>query len=95
MMQRQQELASRSSSLDSDNQELQAKLAQAQQQNHLLQDQVNVMRDQLNSTTQQLAQAHENQINTEQQARTLTASLQKRKAHRSLPTAAFRATCRR
>ena len=40
MMQRQQELASRSSSLDADNQELQSKLAQAQQQNHLLQDQV-------------------------------------------------------
>ena len=36
------------------------------------------MRDQLNSTTQQLAQAHETQMNTEQQARALTASLQKR-----------------
>lgn len=78
MMQRQQELASRSGSLDVDNQELQSKLAQTQQQNHLLQDQVNVMRDQLNSTTQQLAQAHESQITTEQQARALTASLQKR-----------------
>ncbi len=98
MMQRQQELASRSSSLDVDNQELQSKLAQAQQQNHLLQDQVNVMRDQLNSTTQQLAQAHETQLNSEQQARGLMASLQKRSAgsitansslSRSLPSIAI------
>ncbi len=44
MMQRQQELQSRTSTLDLDNQELQVKLAQAQQQNHLLQDQLTVTR---------------------------------------------------
>ena len=36
MMQRQQELTQRTSTLDLDNQELQVKLAQVQQQNHLL-----------------------------------------------------------
>src|SRR5689334_3277696 len=59
MMQRQQELTQRTSTLDLDNQELQVKLAQVQQQNHLLSDQLQVTREQLNSTTQQLTSAKE------------------------------------
>src|ERR1700690_1476410 len=40
MLQQQQTLQSRTSALDMDNQDLQTKLAQAQQQSHLLQDQL-------------------------------------------------------
>jgi flagellar motor protein MotB len=80
MMQRQQELQSRTSTLDLDNQELQVKLAQAQQQNHLLQDQISVTREQLNSTTQLLTQAREGQQSAQQQAEALAATAHRRSA---------------
>jgi flagellar motor protein MotB len=80
MLQRQQELTQRTSTLDLDNQELQVKLAQIQQQNHLLQDQLVVTREQLNSTTQQLTVARESQQNVEQQSQALAASMKKRSA---------------
>jgi flagellar motor protein MotB len=78
MLQRQQELQSRTSTLDLDNQDLQTKLAQSQQQSRLLQDQLAVTREQLNSTAQQLTQARETQQSTEQQAQALAASVKKR-----------------
>ncbi|MCC7086982.1 MAG: OmpA family protein [Pirellulales bacterium] len=78
MMQQQQVLQTRASSLDLNNQELEVKLAQSQQQNRLIQDQLAVMREQLNSTAQQLAQAHEAQTTSEQNVQAMTASLSKR-----------------
>lgn len=74
----QAEWQTRASSLDSNNQELQAQLAQAQQQNRLLQDQMTVTREQLNSVSQQLADARESQNTTQQRALALAASMQKR-----------------
>ncbi len=78
MMQQQQELQTRASSLDLNNQELEVKLAQAQQQSRLMQDQLAVMREQLNSTTQQLAQSRDAQSTSEQHVQAMTASLTKR-----------------
>jgi flagellar motor protein MotB len=80
MAQKQQELQSRTSSLDVDNQELQVKLAQAQQQNKLLQDRLAVTTEQYRSTMQTLAQSQEAQRNLEQQSQALASSVQKRSA---------------
>ncbi len=67
LAQQSQQLQSRASTLDQDNQELETLLAQSRQQNKLLQDQLAVMRDQLTSTTQQLTSTSQQlgQVRTE------------------------------
>ncbi|MCL6502985.1 MAG: OmpA family protein [Pirellulales bacterium] len=55
------ELLSRATSLDTDNQELQSLLAQAAQQRRVLEDQVAVLQDQLRSATAQIARLREGQ----------------------------------
>jgi flagellar motor protein MotB len=78
MLQQQQAMQSRTSSLDLDNQDLQAKLAVQQQQNQVLQNTLATTREQLNSINQQLVQTRESQQNTEQQAQVMAASMRKR-----------------
>jgi len=76
--QRLQELQSRASTLDHDNQELEALLAQTRQQGKLLEDQLAAVKEQLSSATTQLSQLSEEKQNTERQAETLLASTKRR-----------------
>ena len=78
MLQRQQELQSRTSTLDLDNQDLQTKLAQSQQQLRLVQDDLTTTKLQLRSAADQLAQSRESQQSAQQQAEALAASVKKR-----------------
>ena len=80
MAQQQQTLQSRAGTLDFDNQELQTKLAQAQQQNKILEQNLSTTREQLNSTNQMLAQSRETQQSMQQQSQALADSMQKRSA---------------
>ena len=81
MVQQQQQLQRRTNSLDLDNQELQTKLAQAQQQNKILQDRLTVTSEQFNSTTQQLAESRQQQqATTEQQSQALAENVHRRTA---------------
>lgn len=70
-----QELQTRASSLDAANQKLEMQLAQAQQQSEVLRDQLTVMREQLTGVTNQLARIREEKHATEEQVKTLTASM--------------------
>jgi hypothetical protein len=76
--QRLQELQSRANTLDHDNQELEALLAQTRQQGKLLEDQLAAVKEQLSSATTQLSQLSEEKQNTERQAETLLASTKRR-----------------
>src|SRR5215213_3168231 len=76
--QRLQELQSRASTLDHDNQELEALLAQTRQQGKLLEDQLAAVKEQLSGATTQLSQLSEEKQNTERQAETLLASTKRR-----------------
>jgi chemotaxis protein MotB len=80
MAQQQQTLQGRAGTLDFDNQELQTKLAQAQQQNKILEQNLATTREQLNSTNQMLAQSREAQQSMQQQSQALAESMQKRSA---------------
>jgi len=73
-----QELQTRASALDRDNQELESLLAQSRQQIHLLQDELTVVRDQLGTANRQLAQSREEKQGLEQQTEALVASMQRR-----------------
>ena len=76
--QRLQELQSRASTLDHDNQELESLLAQTRQHGKLLEDQLTAVKEQLAGATSQLAQIREEKQLTERQAETLLASTKRR-----------------
>jgi len=78
LAQRNQELQSRASTLDSDNQDLHAQLAQGQRQSRLLQDQTVALREQLASTTAQLAQSQQDKQLVERNAQAIVASTKRR-----------------
>jgi flagellar motor protein MotB len=71
------ELQTRASSLDRDNQELVARLTREQQRAKALEDQVGMLREQLSGTATQLARIREEKKAGEQKVQTLTASLQR------------------
>lgn len=72
------ELQNRATSLDHDNQELEALLAQSRQQIQLLKDELGATRDQLRGTTQQLADLRNEKVGLERRTEALTASMQRR-----------------
>ena len=78
VQQRAQELQSRATTLDADNQELQTLLAQSRQQGKLLEDQLIAVRDQLSTASAQLAQVREDKQHTEKQVESLSASTRRR-----------------
>ncbi len=78
LYQRSQELQTRASSLDTDNQELERMLAQSRQETRVLQDQVGAMREQLRVATQSAAQMRAETQDTTRRAEALTASLNRR-----------------
>jgi len=73
------ELQSRVAALDRDNQELEKLLAQSRQANRVLEDQLAVVRQQLSGVTSQLARLREEKKASEEEARTLTASLHRQR----------------
>lgn len=79
LTQKHQELLTRANTLDQDNQEHQALLAQAQQQRKVLEDQLAAIRDQLSGATGQLAKLRDERLAVDKKVETLTASV-KRKA---------------
>lgn len=72
-----QQLQDRAIALDRSNQELNARLAQADQQVELSQNQLDAMRDQLRNVTAQLAQARSEKESTDKRVQALTASMQR------------------
>ena len=72
-----QQLQDRAIALDRNNQELHAKLAQAEQQTKISQDQLDALRDQLRSVTSQLAQTRADKDSSDNRVRALTASMQR------------------
>ena len=74
---RNDELQTRASSLDRNNQELETLLAQERQQKRILEDQVGALRDQLNTTSSQLAKVQGEAETFGKKAETLEASLKK------------------
>jgi chemotaxis protein MotB len=72
------ELLGRAQTLDRDNQELEALLAQSRQQIQLLKDELNVTRDQLRGTASQLADLRSEKQGLEKRAAALTASVTRR-----------------
>jgi flagellar motor protein MotB len=78
LQQRNNELQSRASALDRDNQELGTLLAQTRQQNSLTEDQLAAMRDQLATVTAQLAQVREEKHLSDKQTEALVASAKRR-----------------
>ncbi len=79
LTQKHQELLTRANTLDQDNQEQQALLAQAQQQRKVLEDQLVAIRDQLSGATGQLARLRDERSEVDKKVETLAASV-KRKA---------------
>lgn len=71
------ELQTRASSMDRDNQELGTLLAQARQKSTLLEDQVRVLREQLDNNNAQVTRLRDEKKASEQKVQTLTASLQR------------------
>src|SRR5215467_8021537 len=84
LTQQNQELQSRANTLDRDNQELSALLAQARQQSRVYEDQSAALREQLNSTTGQLTQLREDHQQSEKRTESLVATV-KRKASATIP----------
>ena len=74
-----QELQSRMAGLDRDNQELEKHLAQARQGSKVLEDQLAVVRQQLSGVTSQLARLREEKKASEEESRTLNASLRRQR----------------
>ena len=73
-----EQLQTRASTLDTDNKDLGTYLAQSQQHAKLLQEQLTAVQAQLKDTTQQLADARDQQTKSDQQVKTMTASLERR-----------------
>ena len=73
-----QQLLNRSNSLDKDNQQLSALLAQSRQRTKILDDQLVAMRDQLSGLTSQLARLRADKTTGEQKIKALSASLKQR-----------------
>jgi chemotaxis protein MotB len=71
------ELQTRATRMDRDNQELINQLTQAKQQAKVQEDRIIVLRDQLAASNAQLAQLRDDKKNSEQKVQTLTASLQR------------------
>ena len=82
--QQNQELQTRATTLDRDNQELAALLAQARQQSRVYEDQSSALREQLTSTTSQMSQLRDQSQQAERRTETLV-STAKRKASASIP----------
>ena len=76
--QQNQEYQTRAQSLDKDNQELEALLAQSRQQVQLLTDEVNATRDQLRTTTEQLLALRDDNQQLKSKTTALVASAQQR-----------------
>lgn len=72
-----EELQSRATALDRDNQEHATLLAQSRQQSKMLEEQLVVLRDQLSSTTSQLMRLREERKVADQKIQAMTASLQR------------------
>ena len=72
-----QQLQDRAVALDRTNQDLNAQLAQNDQQVKVSQDQLDAMRDQLRTVATQLAQARSEKESTDKRVKTLTASMQR------------------
>ena len=73
-----EQLQSRASNLDRDNQELGTQLAQSRQQIEVLDDQLSALRDQLGGVTLQLARSREEKVAGEKKIKAMTASMQRR-----------------
>lgn len=71
-------LQARASTLDTDNKELDTYLAQSQQRAKLLQEQLTAVQAQLKDTTHQLADSRTHRVKSDQQVKTMTASLERR-----------------
>ncbi len=71
------EIQSRASTLDRDNQNLIARLTQEQQRAKVLEDQVSLLRQDLSGTAAQLARLRDDKKSSEQRVQALTASLQR------------------
>ncbi|HEX3996932.1 MAG TPA: OmpA family protein [Pirellulales bacterium] len=78
LVQRDQEIQSRASTLDQDNQDLHTQLAQEQRQARLYQDQSVALREQLASTTALLAQSQQDKQLVERNAQAIVASTKRR-----------------
>jgi flagellar motor protein MotB len=78
LQQRNSELQVRANTLDRDNQELEALLAQTRQQSKVVEDQLGAVREQLSTATAQLAQLRDEKQLTEKQAEALLASTRRR-----------------
>jgi flagellar motor protein MotB len=78
LQQKYNDLQTRASAMDRDNQELGTLLAQARQQNKLTEDQLVAVRDQLSGLTSQLTQLRDAKQLTEKQAEALMASTRRR-----------------
>lgn len=76
LAQQQQQIQQRANQLDLDNQELEALLAQTRQQEQLYREQLVAMQDQLRATTDQLTTTQKQNLDLEEQAKTLIASVQ-------------------
>ena len=72
-----QELLSRAGTMDRDNQELQAALSQARQQNKILEDEKRLVKEQLASLNSQLARIRDEKKTSEQKVQALNASMQR------------------
>lgn len=70
-----EEYRTKAATLDRDNQQLQALLAEANQRTKAAQEQAQLLRQQLRDTSEQLAEARKAQQETQQQVKALTASL--------------------
>lgn len=80
LAQKNDELQSRASTLDRDNQELESLLAQSRQQSRVLQDQVSALQEQLSTTTSQLAKTREQQQDASSRVEAMTATVRRRAA---------------
>ena len=72
-----QELLSRATALDKDNQELQRLVAQSQQQSKLLEDRLGGVQDQLRTVSTQLAQTRTEKDASDKKVQTLATSMQR------------------
>jgi flagellar motor protein MotB len=86
------ELNARAASLDRNNQELSALVAQLRQQTKVEQDAARLLQTQLATTSDQLAKLQKEKDAAEQQAKTLTASLQRQRGVTIKPNNSYLAT---
>lgn len=81
---RYESLRGRASDLDSNNRDLHARLASAEQRRELLEDEVDLLKRRLRETTEQLSNAQRIGRETDQQLRTLQASATQRQGQASI-----------